>query len=252
MRQKDRICVAVCGLSTLLAACSSGSRASSNEAGPLAMADDGSAIPEPGLGRRVGGNLVAAITGGDGDYRSGACRIDTPLPEGYPAPTPPEAIDLKTYPAVRRAVVRGERSPDSGMNRAFWPLFEHIKSHDIAMTSPVEMDYRDLSAGSDVEPKDWSMAFLYRTKDLNAAGREGRIEVEDAAPVTVLAVGMKGDYSMELVRGGMETIEAWLAANPGWRAAGSWRSLYYNGPALLWWNKWAEVQMPVRASSGGT
>lgn len=206
-------------------------------------------IPAPGESRRVGGDLRTQVSGVDGDFRAGPCRIDTPLPAGYPVPTPPGAIELKTYPSVRRAVIQGQDSPDKGMNWAFWPLFNHIKKHDIAMTSPVEMDFAGLTPGTR-EPSGWSMAFLYRTPELNGLGEDGGVGVVDAPPVTVVAVGVKGDYGMSLVEKGMAKIEAWLAENPRWEPAGEWRSLYYNGPSLRWWNKWAEVQLPVRPVSG--
>lgn len=207
------------------------------------------AVTEPplvGAAMRVGGDLQATVTEANGEFRAGPCKIDTPLPQGYPKPTPPGAIDLKTYPGVRRAEVVGAGTPDGGMNSAFWPLFNHIKKHDIAMTSPVEMDYQGLKAGEQKAPSEWSMAFLYRTAELNQPGQEGNVIVRDAPEVTVIAIGMKGDYSMKLVQEGSKQIEAWLAANPGWEPAGNWRSLYYNGPALFYWNKWAEVQLPVR------
>jgi len=206
--------------------------------------------PPTGTSARIGGDLTAMVSGSDADYRAGACRIDTPLPVGYPAPTPPGSIDLKTYPSVRLAEVASTGDPDSGMNKTFWPLFNHIKGHDIAMTSPVEMNYRGMRASDHPTPESWSMAFLYRQPELNRTGVEGRVVVRDADPVTVVAVGMKGSYSMSLVQRGMRQIEDWLAANPQWEAAGDWRALYYNGPALLWWNKWAEVQLPVRKSGG--
>lgn len=205
--------------------------------------------PAPGSSIRIGGDLAATVSGSDADYRAGACRVDTPLPVGYPAPTPPGSIDLKTYPSVRLAEVTGAGDPDSGMNKTFWPLFNHIKGHDIAMTSPVEMNYRGMQASDQSAPESWSMAFLYRRPELNETGVEGRVVVRDSDPVTVVAVGMKGSYSMSLVQRGMNQIEQWLAANPEWEAAGDWRALYYNGPALFWWNKWAEVQIPVRKSS---
>ncbi len=209
------------------------------------------AAPAAGAVVRVGGDMGASITGASGDYRSGPCRIDTPLPVGYPEPTPPGAIDLKTYPSVRLAEVGGSGNPDRGMNRTFWPLFNHIKKHDIAMTSPVEMRYAGMGSDAAAQPQAWSMAFLYRTPEMNATGVEGAVTVRDAEPVTVLAVGLKGDYSMSLVERGRRLLEEWLAANPGWELAGDWRSLYYNGPSLLFWNKWAEVQVPVRPAAGG-
>lgn len=89
------------------------------------------------------------------------------------------------------------------------------------------------------------MAFLYRTPELNEPGQEGDVKVRDASPLTVVAVGIKGKYTLAHTRKGMEQIEAWLADNPQWNPAGDWRSLYYNGPMLLSWNKWAEVQIPI-------
>ncbi len=205
--------------------------------------------PAPGTAVRVDGTDSAlVVTGTDGDYRSGSCQVDTPLPVGYPPLTPPDAIELKTYPAVRLAEVSGSGDPDRGMNSAFWPLFNHIKSHEIAMTSPVEMTYADMPAATEGNPEGWSMAFLYREPDMNAVGKEGSVVVRDALPVTVAAIGLKGDYSMALVRSGKARLEAWLEANPEWVIAGDWRALYYNGPQLRVRNKWAEVQVPVKLS----
>lgn len=189
--------------------------------------------------------MQAKVTGKDGAFRSGVCSIDTPLPAGYPMPTPPGAIEIKSYPRVRLAEVDGSGTPDRGMNATFWPLFNHIKKHDIAMTSPVEMYYEGMDEAG-AQPESWSMAFLYRTQELNDTGTEGKVTVRDAEPVVVVAVGVKGDYSMDLVEKGQKQLTDWLAANPQWRKMGDWRSLYYNGPALLFWNKWAEVQVPVK------
>ncbi|HRK32274.1 MAG TPA: heme-binding protein [Tepidisphaeraceae bacterium] len=204
------------------------------------------AAPAPGETVRVGGDRTARISGTDGNFRAGVCNIDTPLPTGYPPPTPPQAIDLKTYPAVRAARVNGAGNPDSGKNETFWPLFNHIKKHEIAMTSPVEMNYSNLTSAPGSAPDAWSMSFLYREPDMNQPGQEGAVIVEDTAPLTVISLGMKGDYSMKTMREGMQQIESWLTENPHWQPAGEWRTLYYNGPALFFWNKWAEVQLPVK------
>lgn len=216
---------------------------------PSAPAGASLTPPLPGETRRVGGDMAATVIERSGTFRFGSLLIDTPLPAGYPAPTPPGSIDLKTYPVVRRAEYRaegvGEGVGEGGMNRAFWPLFNHIKSRDIAMTSPVEMDYADVSGASDRTTRNWTMSFLYRYTDQGPTGEDGRVIVRDAPQVTVLAAGVKGDYGLSKATPAMEQIEAWLAANPQWKPAGAWRSLYYNGPQLRWWNKWGEVQIPV-------
>lgn len=185
----------------------------------------------------------------EGEFRSGGCRIPTPLPEGYPAPTPPGAIELKRYPLVRRAEIGGTMSPDWGMNFAFFPLFNHIKRRDIAMTSPVEMNYSGLTATGRGKPDSWTMSFLYRSQDLGAAGfdpKDGRILIEDIAPVTVVAIGMRGNYKLSRIKNGVSELRGWLSQQSEWEEVGETRVLFYNGPEARSGDKWLEVQLPVR------
>ncbi|MGA1223830.1 MAG: hypothetical protein ACO31E_04590, partial [Phycisphaerales bacterium] len=138
-------------------------------------ADAPGAMRTPGLVTRVGGDTDASIEIIDGEFRYGPSRIESPLPAGYPEPTPPGAIDLKRYPAVRRAEYVSDGSPGWGMNMGFFPLFNHIKRNDIAMTSPVEMDYRDMfdpesGKQSAKESMSWTMSFLYRQREQGPEG----------------------------------------------------------------------------------
>lgn len=196
---------------------------------------------------RVGGDLEATVIRRGESHYFADCAITTPLPAGYPLPTPPGAIDLKRYPSIRRAEVTGDARPDLGMNFAFWPLFTHIKDRGIAMTSPVEMDYRG-GEGEKVGTE-WTMSFVYRTADLGPTGDLGRVRVVDTEPMTVLALGGKGSYSRRRVQDGVETLRRWLDEHPQWRAAGEPRALYYNGPEMPGGRKWYEVQIPVREVS---
>ena len=224
------------------------------------------AVPAPGQTVRVGGDLKAAARQQGDDWLFGRCSITTPLPEGYPAPTPPGAIDLKTYPSIRRAEFSATNAnPDIGMNVGFFPLFNHIKRRDIAMTSPVEMDYAGMapvaaakqSAASASMPPSWTMSFVYRTPELGPVGddaKDSRVKVVDTKPQTFVSVGMQGFYGIDNVRRGIAKLNEWLAANPQWEAVGDPRSLYYNGPERANRDKWLEVQLPVRqrnASSDG-
>jgi hypothetical protein len=209
--------------------------------------EDMGAVRTPDLIERVGGDREAAIEVVGGQYRFGRSLIEAPLPQGYPEPTPPGAIDIKRYPAVRRAEVSGEGSrADRGMNRSFWPLFNHIKSRDIAMTSPVEMDYEGMPLSGEGAPDRYTMSFLYRTADLGPAGDADGVMVVDVDPMTVLAVGLNGDYGMRRVKEGMERLEAWLSAQSQWEADGSPRAFYYNGPYVWGSRKWSEIQVPIR------
>jgi hypothetical protein len=211
--------------------------------------------PEAGKGVRVAGEVpdnVELVLEGE-EWRFGRMRIEAPLPEGYPAPTPADTMEIKTYPSVRRAEVTAAGNSNLGSNLAFWPLFNHIKDRDIAMTSPVEMDYRGMASDDgtslDESKGTWTMSFLYRTADLGPTGEDGRIKIVDTPPVTVLSIGMRGGYGMSSVKEGLAKLREWLAANPQWEACGEPRALNYNGPAVRMKDKWSEVQLPVRLAS---
>lgn len=210
-------------------------------AGPRPSAGPGS--DDNWLIRRVGGDPGITTEFKVDRYVSGESFIESPLPDGYPRPTAPGVVELKRYPSVRRAEVSGERDPDQGRDGAFRSLFQHIKERDIAMTSPVEMDYDTLREGS------WTMSFLYRSTDLGPSGGDGAVRVVDTEPVTVVAVGIRGAYGRNTVDRGLLRLEEWLDSQNEWERAGALRALYYNGPYVAEDRKWAEVQIPVRRVS---
>ena len=76
------------------------------------------------------------------------------MPKGFPGYTPVGQIEVKQYPAYRKAST-------SGMAE-FWTLFAHIKQNSVTMTAPVEMDYGDPRSGKNAEH---SMSFLYERPD---------------------------------------------------------------------------------------
>lgn len=205
--------------------------------------------PEDSAVKRVGGDVQILTEFVDGEFRNGDCRIPTPLPDGYPDPTPPGAIDLKRYPLVRRAEIGGTMTPDWGMSFAFFPLFNHIKRRDIAMTSPVELNYSGLDPAARRGPDSWTMSFLYRTTDLAPGGidpKDTRILIEDIPPVTVVAIGVRGDYKLKRVKNGLSELRGWLSQQSEWEEVGEPRALFYNGPEVHSRDKWLEVQLPVR------
>lgn len=202
-----------------------------------------SATPTEWTVLRVGGDTETQVTFADGVYTCNQARIDTPLPVGYPPPTAPGAIELKRYPIVRRAEFSSGGPADMGMNIAFWPLFKHIQRRDIEMTSPVEMDYRGMDDGA---PDGWTMSFLYRERDQGPTGKDGIITVEDAPPLTVIAIGMTASYGTRNFAEGLAALETWLASQTTWERAGDPRAMHYNGPDVRPQNRWMEVQIPVR------
>ncbi len=209
--------------------------------------------PEPGKAIRLVGDAGVKPKLADGQYQlaEAGVGIETPLPEGYPAPTPPEMIELKTYPAVRRAELSGKGASDMGMIKSFFPLFNHIKKQEIEMTSPVEMEYR---RGGDDKPLtkvpltdgDWTVSFLYRKSDMGQAGKDGQVKVVDVPEIVVVSIGMKGAYGSGVVQQGLEALQQWFAGQDAWEPTGDPRSLMYNGPGAPFEHQWMEVQVPVR------
>ncbi|MFG0329874.1 MAG: heme-binding protein [Phycisphaerales bacterium] len=214
---------------------------------------------------RVGGDLFAQVETMTKDGRPNGYRytrsgwdfmmqagVDADLVEGYPAPTPPGAIEVKRYPSDRRAVY-GEQGGETGQmgSRGFWPLFRHIQRNDIKMTTPVVMGYDGVDSANDESIDAWSMAFLYSSKSIGSTGpAEGGVEVIESEPVTVVAIGQRGSSeSVDDLRGSLDELEAWLDANPEWERAGEPRVLGYNGPMTPWYARWWETQIPVRLSA---
>ena len=209
--------------------------------------------PAPGQSVRLVGDAAVkpVVTAEGAALADMGMLVEAPLPAGYPAPTPPGMIELKTYPVVRRAEYTASGSSNFGMNVGFWPLFNHIKDRDIAMTSPVEMDYRPDGDRAPLDPmKDatgsWTMSFLYRTTDLGPTGDAGRVKVVDHPEMTVIAIGMRGGYGMGTMNAGLEKLQEWFAGQDQWEPAGNPRGLNYNGPQVPMRSKWSEVQVPVR------
>ena len=200
---------------------------------------------------RVGGDMDVEVELRGFSYYSGNVAVTTPLPEGYPAPTPPGAIEIKHYPSVRRAQVTIEGGVDTSrrQNSSFWPLFRHIEANGIAMTAPVEMDYTGMGPDGEGDLESWTMAFLYRTRDLHPTGTDAsdqRVVIIDSEPVTVLSEGYTGDSSMLRVRAEVFSLNKWIESQSEWEIVGDPRSFGYNGPSVSRARRWGEVQIPIR------
>lgn len=205
------------------------------------------AVRTPRLVNRVGGDRDAEIEVVEGVYRFKDAMIESPLPDGYPEPTPFGAIDIKEYPAVRRAELVFKDDSGAAMMMGFFPLFNHIKKRNISMTAPVETDfpqlYTDFMNDKMSEEGETTMSFLYRSSSLGPVGEDGEIVVRDAAPVTVLSIGAQGafDFNKKVAE-----LRTWLKSQEQWEVAGDLRMFVYNGPFVDPNWRWSEVQVPVR------
>jgi hypothetical protein len=221
---------------------------------PAAPAEVGfGAVRTQKLVTRVGGNRDASIEVVDGVFRFGQAMIESPLPDGYPEPTPFGAIDIKEYPSVRRAELTSKDESGAGMVAGFFPLFNHIKKREIAMTAPVEMDYPglydDFMKDEPAKEGETTMSFLYRSAALGPVGEDGKIKVRDTAPVTVLSIGAKGAFDPAKE---FDALRTWLKGQEEWEVAGDPRMFVYNGPFVDPNWRWSEVQVPVRRRAAAT
>ena len=158
------------------------------------------------------------------------------MPSGFPPYTPVGQIEIKEYPAYRKALTRGPAM--------FWTLFQHIKRNSVAMTAPVEMDYGDPLAP---EKDERSMSFLYERADQGSPGRQGSIEVVDIPAMTVVSIGWRGVRTEPAIAEARERLIAWLHEKEGkYVVSGPLRVMGYNSPFVPRDKNFFEVQIPIK------
>lgn len=165
--------------------------------------------------------------------------VEASLPDGFPGYTPVGEIEVKHYPAYRKAETSGRV--------AFWTLFGHIKSEGIPMTAPVEMTFQ-----KDGPPvgREQSMGFLYVNKNTGNAGRKGNVDVIDVPAATVLSIGMRGGRSDSVLVEAEQSLRNWLAENKTrYDQSGAVRVMGYNSPFVPRDRQFFEVQIPIRELS---
>jgi hypothetical protein len=159
------------------------------------------------------------------------------MPEGFPGYTPVGEIEVKHYPAYRKASAAG--------GGEFWALFGHIKKNGVEMTAPVEMDYGDPRAE---KPTDRSMSFLYPSAAMGSTGNQGRVEVSDVPAMSVVSIGCRGRQTNEAISAARQKLLDYLAEKKDRYAInGSMRVLGYNSPFVPRDKNFFEVQIPVKA-----
>ncbi len=186
-----------------------------------------------------------ATTVGKSNYSSPSwvAGPSAPLPEGFPPPGPVGVVIIKEYPACRIAMTKrtnGER----GSGELFMPLFRHIESNHIAMSSPVVMTYSKAGQGRESMA---SMAFIYGKPTIGKDGVDGKVTVENEPAMLVASIGVRGQYTAGRFERAEKKVVQWLSAHAAeYQAAGQARYLAYNSPFVLPWFKYGEVQIPVR------
>jgi uncharacterized protein (TIGR03067 family) len=202
-------------------------------------------------GGAAGGTKAAAP--GAKAVAPAAADSDAPLPEGWPRVTAPGAIEVKTYPKYRSAIVREKAATMARGEGMFFSLFGHITTRRIEMTAPVVMTYEPRIVEHVGEKGEASMEFLYQHPDQGQLGPGvGKVKVEDHPAVTVVSMGVQGEIEPERMRASVERLRAWLDEHKReWVAAGPPRRLGYHGPQTPVARRVNEVQIPIRPVGEG-
>jgi len=161
--------------------------------------------------------------------------MESPQPEGWPAPGPAFEISIKHYPAYRAAVKEG--------GNGFWPLFRHISDRDIPMTAPVEMAMEE----NDGRYRMTNMAFLYQSLEVGETGEvENGVEVVDYPAISVVNFGSNGNYNQDKIDTILEDIDAYLESIADeWQPTGEMRVMGYNSPMVPAKKRYYEVQVLI-------
>jgi hypothetical protein len=162
------------------------------------------------------------------------------LPSQFPPAGPVGEIIIKQYPAARAAVVRAGAKRDD-QDGLFMPLFNHIKSHQIAMSSPVEMSYSTTAPAA--EPS--AMAFFYGDTTIGQTGQDGAVDVIDVPAAQYVSIGVRGSYDAAHLDSAVSKLHGWLKEHPQYKVTGPPRYLAYNSPFVPFFLRLGEVQLPV-------
>ena len=204
--------------------------------GPYPLADDKPTAPAPLEAFLIAGTKVKAADS------------DAPMAEGWPRETPPGRIEVKDYPGYRSAVARGKGASLGADNVLFFPLFRHITSSEIAMTTPVVSTYSDGLVKDAKSTGEMSMEFVYRSPSMGQPGQGvGAVIIEDHPAASFACLGVQGDLDPDRMIRGVAVLRAWLGDRKGeWVEDGPPRRLGYHGPMTRKDERLWEVQIPIK------
>ncbi|MEA5520767.1 heme-binding protein [Limnoraphis robusta] len=167
--------------------------------------------------------------------------MPTSLPQGFPEPTQAGVVEIKYYPAYRGVTYSHTGDLTQATKAAFNPLFQHISSNNISMTTPVEARYQDASQAD--------VSFLYSSPNISPQQVQPGVQVVDTQEMMVVSIGIQGAYTWESYEIHRSKLENWLQQHPEYQVVGSPRRLFYNSPMTPESLKYSEVQIPIQKKS---
>ncbi len=168
-----------------------------------------------------------------------------PLPIGFPPPTETGAIEIKQYPEYRAVTYTHNGDVQQASRVAFNPLYQHISSNNISMTTPVEVRYYSDSQVRIDSYTHAEVSFLYSDPSISPTNIAPTVKVTDYPPMTVVSIGIGGPYTWESYQTHLQQLLDWLNQHPEYKIVGESRRFLYNSPMTPEALKRSEVQIPI-------
>ena len=166
------------------------------------------------------------------------------LPSGFPDPAAIGVIEIKQYPQYRAVTYTHSGDLRAATGAAFNPLFQHISSNQIAMTTPVEARYATTQGYSGALSQA-EVSFLYPAPNIAPSTTDPAVAVTDTAPMTVISIGVRGAYTWESYEQNLQKLQDWLKQHPEYEIVGPPRRFFYHSPMTPEATKISEVQIPI-------
>ena len=150
-------------------------------------------------------------------------------------------IELKELPAAKLMVTKTDGEYFTADNGLFMRLFRYINSNQVAMTIPVEAEFKPAAMRFYVGP-------AQQGKELNA---HGEVKIVTLPKRTVLAVGARGAYSWKNIVAAQAKLTDWLTAHQEYVAAGEAYGVFWNSPFMPGFLKRFEIHVAVNRRPTG-
>ena len=146
------------------------------------------------------------------------------------------AFEIKTLPKALLIASKGDRHYFEKNNGLFKPLFDYIKTHGIAMTTPVE---------AEIDP---GVMYFYIGNDVavESLKETDKVELYYQPERIVASHGVRGRYSEKNFKQAAEILRIWISKNRNYEQSGNARGVFWNSPFMPGFLKRFEVHIPVR------
>lgn len=166
---------------------------------------------------------------------------EAPLPEGFPPPSTPGRIVVKSYPA--------SRTFSAGGGNAFFKCFSYLTLKRHEMTTPVVMDFpRGATRGSSPPDGASRMHFVLERPSLDKTGKKLLVEVADMPKLAVVSIAHQGELTAGRLQEFEKMLRDYAKTHKGLAIRGDLRVLGYNSPRVKPEKRFWEVQLPVKTT----